>query len=116
MNTQTGRHTRCASHLSIRTRCSKKKKKKNQRLVRVKEGLFSTLLRLLDALLVTWWWSGGRGVGRRDLRGPGDNAERRVGVVHAREHGVRAADIPVVVVALDGHDGRVWKTTGGQSD
>lgn len=66
--------------------------------------------------MVVEWGSGGQGVRRRDLRGPGDNAERRVGVVHAREHGVRAADIPVVVVALDGHDGRVWKTTGGQSD
>lgn len=59
--------------------------------------------------------SGGPG----DLRGPGD-ARWWVGVGHAREHGVRAADVPVVVVALDGHSGRVWKThrdkTGGQSD
>lgn len=42
------------------------------------------------------------------LRGPDDTAGR-VGVGNAREHGIRAADVPVVVVALDGHSGRVWK-------
>lgn len=55
---------------------------------------------------------GAGGVGRRVLRGPGDNAGRRVGVEGAREHGVQAADVPVVVVALDGHGGRVWRRHG----
>lgn len=88
------------------------------------EGLLSRLLRQLDAPLVTcgdgkfgrWWeelggggrsWAVRRGV---VLRGPDDIVGRRVGIGHAREHCVRAADVPVVVVALDGHGGRVWKT------
>lgn len=41
------------------------------------------------------------------LRGPGDVSGRRVGVGLAEEHGARAADVPVVVVALYGHRGRV---------
>lgn len=41
------------------------------------------------------------------LRGPGDVGGRRVGVGLAEEHGARAADVPVVVVALYGHRGRV---------
>lgn len=44
------------------------------------------------------------------LRGPDDIVGRRVGIGHAREHSVQAADVPVVVVALNGHGGRVWKT------
>lgn len=46
---------------------------------------------------------GGGGV----LRGPGDGGGRRVGVGLAQEHGVRTADVPVVVVALYGHRGGV---------
>lgn len=41
------------------------------------------------------------------LRGPGDGGGRRVGVGLAQEHGVRTADVPVVVVALYGHRGGV---------
>lgn len=41
------------------------------------------------------------------LRGPGDGGGRRVGVGLAQEHGVRTADVPVVVVALYGYRGGV---------
>lgn len=44
---------------------------------------------------------------RGSLRGPGDGGGRRVGVGHADQHRIRAADVPVVVVALDGHGRRV---------
>lgn len=54
---------------------------------------------------------GGREVGgwngKRFLRGPGDEGGQRVGVGQAREHGVRAANVPVVVVALYGYRGGV---------
>lgn len=50
---------------------------------------------------------GGGGLGKRFLRGPGDDGGRGVGVGKAHEHGVRAADVPVVVVALYGYRGGV---------
>jgi len=58
--------------------------------------------------------SGGGGEGysrkrRGRLRGPGDGGGRGVPVGHAEQRGVRAAHVPVVVVALDGHGGRVCR-------
>lgn len=43
------------------------------------------------------------------LRAPGDGGGRRVGVGHAEERGIRAANVPVVVVSLYGHRWGVWK-------
>lgn len=44
------------------------------------------------------------------LHGPGDRGRCRVGIGQAQEHGVRTADIPVVVVAFYGDRRGVWNT------
>lgn len=52
--------------------------------------------------------------GAFSLRGPGD-VGGGVGVGQAEEHGVCAAHVPVVVVALDGHGGGVCRERTGVS-